>query len=119
MVCSGRKKLTAISQPTGTLTVAGSLTISAPGGMVTMVRPLKVRPAEETRLMVLPPWLTPTLAAPMRSGSEPNSLVKWTRTWGPPMEMWTISRTVVSAVPLLIGRADEERLGAELVGEDD
>ena len=47
-----------------------------------MVRPPKVSPDAETRLTVLPPWLTPTWAAPMVSGSVPNSLVKMTRTWG-------------------------------------
>jgi hypothetical protein len=56
--------------------------------MVTLVRPPKVRPAEDaaTRLMLLPPWLTAMCAESMVSGSVPNSLVKMTRTCGPPME---------------------------------
>ena len=87
------------SEAAGRLTAAGSLTTSAPGGMVTEVRPPKVRPAEETRLMVLPPWLMATWAAAMVSGSVPNSLVKTTRRMGPPRETWTISRIVVSAAP--------------------
>ena len=89
------------SAAAGSVTVAGSLTTSAPGGMTTEVRPPKVRSAAETRLMVLPPWLTATCAAPMVSGSEPNSLVKMTRTCGPPRETCTISRTVVSATPYM------------------
>ena len=87
------------SAAAGSFTVAGSLTTSAPGGTTTEVRPPKVSPAAETRLMVLPPWLTATCAASIVSGSVPNSLVKTTRTCGPPRETCTISRTVVSAVP--------------------
>ena len=87
------------SAAAGRFTMAGSLTTSAPGGMMTEVRPPNVRPAAETRLMELPPWLMATCAAPMVSGSVPNSLVKMTRSSGPPMETCTISRRVVSAAP--------------------
>jgi hypothetical protein len=49
--------------------------------------------------MALAPELRAICAAPTVSGSRPNSLVSTTRTEGPPMEIWTISRRVVPSVP--------------------
>ena len=57
MGCAGRKRLMARSVAGGSLSATGSLTASAPGGMVTAVRPAKVRPAALARSMVLPPLL--------------------------------------------------------------
>jgi hypothetical protein len=49
MGCAGRKRLMARSEKGGTLRATGSLTTSAPGGMMTEVRPPKVRPAARER----------------------------------------------------------------------
>src|SRR5579863_2184036 len=46
--------------------------------------------------MLLPPALSATAAAPMRSGSVPNSLVKRMRSALPAMLVCTISRSVES-----------------------
>ena len=61
--------------------------------------PLKVRAVAVPGVMAEVPELRAICAAPMVRGSRPNSLVRMTRTEGPPMEMWTISRRVVPSVP--------------------
>jgi hypothetical protein len=79
-----------------TLSGAASLTMRAPGGMTTEARPPKVRGVGE--VMALPSPRRAMEAASMVRGSTPNSLVRTTRTAGPPMEMWTISRRVTPVV---------------------
>ncbi len=49
-------------------------------------------------VMALPSPRRAMEAASMVRGSTPNSLVRTTRTAGPPMEMWTISRRVTPVV---------------------
>ena len=83
-----------------TLRVTGSLTIRAPGGMMTDACPPKVS-GVPVPVIPLAPELSSVRSAPrpMVSGSRPNSLVRMTRTEPPPSEMWTISRRVVPVVP--------------------
>jgi len=61
--------------------------------------PLKVSGTALVGVMAEASVLRAIWAAPTVRGSRPNSLVKMTRTVGPPMEMWTISRRVVPSVP--------------------
>src|SRR4051794_19552201 len=96
---SGRKRLTARLEAGATLRAVGSLTTRAPGGMVIEGLPLKVSAVAVAGVMAEVPELRAIWAAPMVRGSRPNSLVRMTRTEGPPMEMWTISRRVVPSVP--------------------
>src|SRR6185312_5851176 len=99
MACAGTNRLTARSANAGTFRLAGSLTASAPGGIVTEARPPNVNVLAESGLISPPPALSAIFAAPTVSGSSPNSLLTMIRTAGPPSDTWTISRNVVSAPP--------------------
>jgi hypothetical protein len=93
------KRLIARLEAGATLKETGSLTMRAPGGMMTKSFPAKVMGAAVPGVMALAPALRAIWAAPIVSGSRPNSLVRTIRMDGPPMEMWTISRRVVPSVP--------------------
>jgi hypothetical protein len=67
--------------------------------MMMEVCPPKVSGIALAVVMPLAPELRAICAAPMVSGSRPNSLVRVTRTEEPPRETWTISRRVVPSVP--------------------
>ena len=75
-------------------------------------RPPKVRVLAEAGLISPPPDVRAMLAAPMVSGSVPNSFERTMRTVGPPREMWTISRKVVSVLPICRLPAASVRLAA-------
>src|SRR5436309_2647679 len=73
-----------------------SVSTSAPGGITTDCEPPNVRSCKDAASMLLTPALVAIVAASMRSGSLPNSLVKRTRTDWPAREVCTISRRVES-----------------------
>ena len=74
----------------------GSETASAPGGMTMEGELPKVRAWRDAVSMLLSPVLRETDAAPTRSASVPNSLVRRTRNSLPATEVWTTSRSVES-----------------------
>src|ERR1700722_6219525 len=76
--------------------VTGSVSTSAPGGITIDCEPPNVRSCKDAASMLLKPALVAMLAASMRRGSVPNSLVRRTRTALPAIEVCTISRRVDS-----------------------
>src|SRR5438067_2372355 len=91
---SGSQKLTARSENAATARSTGSDSKAAPGGITAVGRPekLRSRALPATRLALLE--RRPTLAAPIRKGVLPISLVRRTRTRLPPTLACTISLSV-------------------------
>src|SRR4029450_11170742 len=89
-----RKMLTAISESVGTASVTASLTISAPGGMVTEEVPLNDTRRSVPATIAAPALRIATCAASMTSGGVPNAFDSRSRSRRPPMLVWTMFLTL-------------------------
>src|SRR5262245_18898855 len=92
-VSSGRYSVIARSLNGGSASATGSLVRVAPGGMLAVGCPAKVRLRDVPGRMRAPSSRMPTAAAPIASGADPHPFVSLTRTESPPRLVWTIMRS--------------------------